>query len=125
MATTQVTRLINVSDTASCHLEDVDYLLASHPVIFTKRSSSIIASGDEIYPHEKFTESLNYEGEIGVIIGKAGFMVDESNAMDHVWGYTIINGEYYRTRTLCFAISDQSVVPQPFRFKSCATKYTS
>lgn len=69
-----------------------EYKIASHPVIFTKRSTSIIASGEEIYPHERFTETLDYEGEIGVIIGKGGFNIDESNAMDHVWGYTIING---------------------------------
>lgn len=63
----------------------------SHPVIFTKRSTSIVASGHDIYPHPDFTQSLDYEGEIGVIIGKPGFAIDEKNAMDHVWGYTIIN----------------------------------
>ena len=70
-------------------------------MIFTKRSTSIIASGEDIYPHQKFTESLDYEGEIGVIIGKAGFMIDESNAMDHVWGYTIVNGESCDISTFC------------------------
>lgn len=63
----------------------------THPVIFTKRSTSIVASGHDIYPHPNFTQSLDYEGEIGVIIGKPGFAIDEKNAMDHVWGYTIIN----------------------------------
>lgn len=63
----------------------------SHPVIFTKRSTSIVPSGHDIYPHPDFTQSLDYEGEIGVIIGKPGFAIDEKNAMDHVWGYTIIN----------------------------------
>lgn len=65
---------------------------ASHPVIFTKRSTSIIACGEEIYPHPEFTQTLDYEGEIGVIIGKAGYKIDEKDAMDYVWGYTIING---------------------------------
>ena len=63
----------------------------SHPVIFTKRSTSIIASGDDIHPHSTFTQTLDYEGEIGVIIGKAAFQVHENDAMSHVWGYTIIN----------------------------------
>ncbi|KAJ0419182.1 hypothetical protein BJY00DRAFT_324529 [Aspergillus carlsbadensis] len=61
------------------------------PTIFTKRSTSVIASGEEIYPHAEFTQTLDYEGEIGVIIGKPGFNILEHNAMDHVWGYTIIN----------------------------------
>lgn len=63
----------------------------SNPVIFTKRCTSIVPSGHEIYPHPTFTQSLDYEGEIGVIIGKPGFAIDEENAMDLVWGYTIIN----------------------------------
>ena len=63
----------------------------SHPVIFTKRSSSIVSSGYDICLHPNFTQTLDYESEIGLIIGKQGFAVDEKNAMDHVWGYTIIN----------------------------------
>ncbi|KAL1962366.1 hypothetical protein VTN77DRAFT_9779 [Rasamsonia byssochlamydoides] len=70
----------------------------SHPVIFTKRSTSIIASGEEIYPHPEFTHTLDYEGEIGVIIGKAGYRIHEKDAMDYVWGYTIINDVTARER---------------------------
>ena len=70
----------------------------THPVIFTKRSTSIIASGEPIFPHPGFTESLDYEGEIGVIVGKSGFRIDEADAMEHVWGYTIINDMTARER---------------------------
>lgn len=49
-------------------------------------------------PHPQFTESVDYEGEIGVIIGKIGYQVTEQNAMDHVWGYTIINDVSARER---------------------------
>lgn len=70
----------------------------SHPVIFTKRATSIIADGEPIYPHPGFTESLDYEGEIGVIIGKPGFGITEEAAWQHVWGYTIINDVTARER---------------------------
>ncbi|KAH7123320.1 hypothetical protein B0J13DRAFT_484691 [Dactylonectria estremocensis] len=70
----------------------------SHPVIFTKRATSIIADGEEIYPHPSFTETADYEGEIGVIIGKAGFRIAEADALKHVWGYTIINDMTARER---------------------------
>jgi 2-keto-4-pentenoate hydratase/2-oxohepta-3-ene-1,7-dioic acid hydratase in catechol pathway len=70
----------------------------THPVIFTKRSTSIIASGEPIFAHPGFTESLDYEGEIGVIIGKAGFRIQEADAMNYVWGYTIINDMTARER---------------------------
>lgn len=65
--------------------------MPSHPVIFTKRATSIIANEQDILLHQDFTETLDYEGEIGVIIGKGGFQISEADAERHVWGYTIIN----------------------------------
>ncbi|KAI9729167.1 MAG: hypothetical protein M1834_007074 [Cirrosporium novae-zelandiae] len=70
----------------------------SHPVIFTKRATSIIAHGEEILPHSEFTETLDYEGEIGVIIGKPGYRIKEEDALNYVWGYTIINDVTARER---------------------------
>ncbi|KAL2670549.1 hypothetical protein Neosp_014337 [[Neocosmospora] mangrovei] len=70
----------------------------SHPVIFTKRATSIIADGEEILPHAEFSSTIDYEGEIGVIIGKAGYRVVEADAWEYVWGYTIINDMTARER---------------------------
>jgi len=70
----------------------------THPVIFTKRATSIIAHEEPIFLHEGFTESPDYEGEIGVIVGKSGFRISEADAMDYVWGYTIINDMTARER---------------------------
>ncbi|KAK5048568.1 hypothetical protein LTR84_005659 [Exophiala bonariae] len=72
--------------------------MPTHPVIFTKRSTSIIADGDDIFPHPRFTETVDYEGEIGVIIKKPGFQVPEGNAWDYIWGFTIINDMTARER---------------------------
>ncbi|KEF52475.1 uncharacterized protein A1O9_11317 [Exophiala aquamarina CBS 119918] len=63
----------------------------SHPVIFTKRSTSIVPTGANIVLDPQFTETLDYEGEIGVIIGKSGRHIREKDASNYVWGYTIIN----------------------------------
>ena len=65
--------------------------MPSHPVVFTKRATSIVAHGDPILQFPNFTSTLDYEGEIGVIIGKAGHQVKEEDAADYVWGFTIIN----------------------------------
>ncbi|KAL3421199.1 hypothetical protein PVAG01_07644 [Phlyctema vagabunda] len=70
----------------------------THPVIFTKRATSIIANGEPIFLHDGFTDTLDYEGEIGVIIGKSGFKISEVDASDYVWGYTIINDLTARER---------------------------
>lgn len=68
------------------------------PVIFTKRATSIVAHGEPVLLHPGFTETPDYEGEIGVIIGKAGHKISEAEAMEYVWGYTIINDFTARER---------------------------
>lgn len=70
----------------------------THPVIFTKRFTSIIADGEDIHPHPDFTSTVDYEGELGVIVGKTGYRISEAQAMNHVWGYTIINDVTARER---------------------------
>lgn len=70
----------------------------SHPVLFTKRATSIVSHGHPIALHRSFTQTLDYEGELGVIIGKAGFGISKANAMEYVWGYTIINDVTARER---------------------------
>lgn len=60
-------------------------------VIFTKGATSIIGTNQEIYPHPRVTQTLDYEGELGIIIGKAGIQISREDAWDYVWGATIIN----------------------------------
>ncbi|KAJ7663469.1 hypothetical protein B0H17DRAFT_1211646 [Mycena rosella] len=68
------------------------------PVLFTKRATSIIAPGKSIYTHPNVTESPDYEGELGIIIGKAGLAVPKDDAWAHVWGAVIINDVTARER---------------------------
>ncbi|KAJ5187573.1 hypothetical protein N7449_010567 [Penicillium cf. viridicatum] len=70
----------------------------THPVLFTKRATSIVAHGAPIVLNPSFTQTLDYEGEIGVIIGKGGLGITKENALKHVWGYTIINDVTARER---------------------------
>lgn len=70
----------------------------THPVIFTKRATSIIGTNETILLHPKFTSTVDYEGEIGVIVGKPGYQISEQTAMDHVWGFTIVNDMTARER---------------------------
>lgn len=55
------------------------------PVLFTKRATSIVATGKPIYTHPDVTSSPDYEGELGIIIGKAGLAVPKENGWDYVW----------------------------------------
>lgn len=60
-------------------------------MIFTKRATSIVGPEHPIYPHPKVTQSLDYEGELGIIVGKSGSQISKDQAWDYVWGATIIN----------------------------------
>jgi 2-keto-4-pentenoate hydratase/2-oxohepta-3-ene-1,7-dioic acid hydratase in catechol pathway len=60
------------------------------PLIFLKPPSSLIASGDVIvYP--PISERVDFEGELGVVIGKRASHVAAADAMDYVLGYTCVN----------------------------------
>lgn len=60
------------------------------PSIFPRFPSSFSPHGAEIY-RPAVSEQLDYEGEIGVVIGKPGRHIPEDRALDYVAGYTIIN----------------------------------
>ena len=62
-----------------------------HPVIFTKAPSSVIGPEDGIKAALDPTSSIDYEGELAVVIGKGGRGIAAENCADHVYGYTIIN----------------------------------
>ena len=60
------------------------------PSVFPRFPSSFAAHGEPILkPRE--SDQLDFEGELGVIIGKAGRRIPEGRAMDHVAGYTVMN----------------------------------
>ena len=61
------------------------------PIIFTKVPETVIGSGEEILYPSGISAALDYEAELGVVIGKGGRHISRSSAADCVWGYTIIN----------------------------------
>jgi 2-keto-4-pentenoate hydratase/2-oxohepta-3-ene-1,7-dioic acid hydratase in catechol pathway len=65
--------------------------LPDKPVVFTKATTSVTGPYDDVDPHRGVTSELDYEGELGVIIGRGGRGIARADAFAHVWGYTIIN----------------------------------
>ena len=61
------------------------------PIVFSKLPESVIASGVGIEQDASVSTDTDYEAELGVIIGLGGRNINLAQAMDHVWGYTIIN----------------------------------
>ena len=54
-------------------------------------TTSVIGPDDTINSYPDITSSVDYEGELAVIIGKRGSNIAAEDAMKYVYGYTIIN----------------------------------
>ncbi|MBC2667138.1 fumarylacetoacetate hydrolase family protein [Novosphingobium flavum] len=61
------------------------------PIVFTKAATSISGPFDPIPGYLDETNSVDYEGELAVIIGKGGRGITKAEAMDHVFGFTVVN----------------------------------
>jgi 2-keto-4-pentenoate hydratase/2-oxohepta-3-ene-1,7-dioic acid hydratase in catechol pathway len=61
------------------------------PLIFAKFPSTVIADGAAIEIDDTITERVDWEVELAVVIGRTARYVDEADALDYVYGYTIAN----------------------------------
>src|SRR5699024_2897415 len=59
--------------------------------VFTKANSSLVGDEGSIDAFADLTNELDYEGELGVVIGKEAHNVQPHLALDYVYGYTIVN----------------------------------
>lgn len=72
------------------HAEESGFDIPDEPILFLKPPSSMIGHLENVvYPEN--TERVDYEGELGIVIGKTAKNISEEEALDHVLGYTIIN----------------------------------
>jgi 2-keto-4-pentenoate hydratase/2-oxohepta-3-ene-1,7-dioic acid hydratase in catechol pathway len=65
--------------------------LPQQPVIFSKPPTAVVAWNDPIRHNAKVTQQLDWETELAVVIGRTARHVTEADALDHVFGYTVIN----------------------------------
>jgi acylpyruvate hydrolase len=72
------------------HAEEAGQAIPKEPPIFAKWSNAIIDPGEPIL-RPRGSRQLDWEVELGVVIGKKTRYVSQAQALDHVWGYTIIN----------------------------------
>ncbi|OFV93071.1 MAG: hypothetical protein A3G76_08010 [Acidobacteria bacterium RIFCSPLOWO2_12_FULL_65_11] len=61
------------------------------PVFFTKAPTTVNGPFDSIPWDPSVTQQLDYEGELGVVIGVPGKNIDRASALRHVFGYTVLN----------------------------------
>ncbi|MGD9893187.1 MAG: fumarylacetoacetate hydrolase family protein [Dehalococcoidia bacterium] len=61
------------------------------PTFFTKAPTCVIGPGAAIPLHPQVTERMDWEVELGLVIGRGGINIPAERAYDHIFGYTIIN----------------------------------
>jgi 2-keto-4-pentenoate hydratase/2-oxohepta-3-ene-1,7-dioic acid hydratase in catechol pathway len=72
------------------HAKELGNPIPSEPLIFLKPPSSLIGSGgDIVYP--PISESVHFEGELGIVIGRRARNVAREQAFEYIRGYTCIN----------------------------------
>lgn len=77
---------LNYSD----HAEEAGVPVPPEPVIFFKAASSICGANDDV-EKPRGADALDWEVELGVVIGARAKYVEEADALDHVAGYCVVN----------------------------------
>jgi len=72
------------------HAEEAGQPIPKEPPIFAKWANAILDPGEPIL-RPRGSQALDWEVELGVVIGRPTRYVARESALDHVWGYTIIN----------------------------------
>jgi 2-keto-4-pentenoate hydratase/2-oxohepta-3-ene-1,7-dioic acid hydratase in catechol pathway len=72
------------------HSIESGFVVPDYPTIFTRFTSTLVASGAPIV-RPKASTQLDYEGEMVAILGSGGRHIREEDALDHVLGYSIFN----------------------------------
>jgi len=65
--------------------------IPTHPIVFSKVPESVIGPGMTIRIPADISEAIDYEAELAVVIGKGGRGIRAGEALEHVFGYTIVN----------------------------------
>ncbi|TAK81255.1 MAG: FAA hydrolase family protein [Betaproteobacteria bacterium] len=61
-----------------------------HPNMFSKHPQSLVGHGQPLV-RPQISDKYDYEGEIVIVIGKAGRQIPAASAMEHIAGYSILN----------------------------------
>lgn len=69
----------------------VDEAVPEHPILFTKANTAVIGPEEVIPATRDETGSVDYEGEVAVVIGRGGRDIEPERAWEHVFGLTLVN----------------------------------
>jgi len=84
------TKIICVGLNYADHTAESPYEQPDYPTLFLRLHTSLVAH-DQPIVRSKLSDSLDYEGEVAVVLGKGGRYISKENALDCVAGYSIFN----------------------------------
>jgi 2-keto-4-pentenoate hydratase/2-oxohepta-3-ene-1,7-dioic acid hydratase in catechol pathway len=83
-------KILCVGHNYESHRQETGRARADHPSIFTRFADTLVAHGQPIV-RPRASASLDFEGELAVVIGRGGRAISESRALEHVAGYACFN----------------------------------
>jgi 2-keto-4-pentenoate hydratase/2-oxohepta-3-ene-1,7-dioic acid hydratase in catechol pathway len=83
-------KILCVARNYEAHAAETNREIPSHPSIFLRLSRTLVAADYPILV-PPVSERVDWEGELAVVIGKPGRLIDAASAFDHVFGYSIFN----------------------------------
>jgi acylpyruvate hydrolase len=105
-------KLVAVACNYRAHAAERGAALPEEPVLFIKASSAVVGPSDDVVLPAA-SQSVDYEGELAVVISRAARDVSVETALDYVAGYTVANDVTAR--------DFQNTRGQHFVGKSCDT----
>lgn len=84
------TKIIGVARNFAAHAAERERAVPQEPLIFVKPLTTLVP-WDGAIVHPPACEKLNYEGEMAVVMREGGHAIPEDGAMEHVWGYTVVD----------------------------------
>lgn len=128
-------KIIGVGLNYRDHAQETGQPLPKAPILFAKASTAVIGPRQTIVI-PKASQQVDYEVELGVVIGVGGRSISEEEALSHVAGYTVFNdvsardfqfrdGQWFRGKSFdtfapmgpCLVLRDQLPNPQNLRLR--------
>jgi len=72
------------------HAEESGMPIPEEPVVFNKWTSAVCGPNDDVVK-PRGSSKLDWEVELGIVIGKPGVYIDEADAEQHIAGYCVVN----------------------------------
>lgn len=90
IAPAEPSKIVAIGKNYKAHADEMGEGRPTEPLLFLKPSTCIVGNEDNVvYP--AISNRLDYEGELGVIIGKTAHNIKEGESSNYIFGYTCLN----------------------------------